>query len=196
MCSRSSSEDRGDLLVVGRITGHRGAGGELTVKVFGGDAAFWSEVARIRVEEKNGSREEFEVREARAYRDRLVLKLEGIDDAGRAARLKGSRVLVASGDAPELPENLYYTDQLLGLEVRDEKAGTIGTVTGLMPTGGTDLLVVRTEGRVPRGGTAAEVLVPLAPAIVLRVDRQAGRIDVRLPDGLLDLNPREPGRDR
>ena len=35
--------------------------------------------------------------------------------------------------------------------------------------------------------SAAPVLVPLVDALVVRVDEQARRIDVDLPDGLLDL---------
>jgi ribosomal 30S subunit maturation factor RimM len=38
--------------------------------------------------------------------------------------------------------------------------------------------------------SAGELLVPLAEDICLRVDTHARRIDVLLPDGLRDLNPK------
>jgi 16S rRNA processing protein RimM len=186
LCSRSSSDDREERFALGRITGHRGRGGEITVKVYGGDAASWEGVGRVWIEEeRDGARN---VEAARGYRDRLVLKLEGIDDSDRAARLKGRRVLVSDDEAPALPEGIWYTHRLVGLEVRDEKAGVVGRVEGILPTGGTDLLVVRAPEGDARGG---EVLIPLAPEIVLNVDRAAGRIVVRLPEGLLDLNAPE-----
>ena len=53
----------------------------------------------------------------------------------------------------------------------------VGKVTGLLETGGVDVLVVTG----PRG----ERLVPLAPYV--EVDREAGRVVVDPPEGLLDL---------
>lgn len=62
----------------------------------------------------------------------------------------------------------------------DKDGVTIGTVKGLLPVGGRDLLVVDRSGR--------EVLIPFTESFCLEVDAAAGRIRVELPDGLLDLN--------
>ena len=56
----------------------------------------------------------------------------------------------------------------------------MGAVTDVEFPGGIPLLSVRTgEG---------EVLVPLAAEFCTRIDIQAKRIDVTLPEGLLNLN--------
>jgi len=36
-----------EVLPLGQIAGHRGRGGELTVKVLGGDASLWTELAML-----------------------------------------------------------------------------------------------------------------------------------------------------
>lgn len=169
------------LLPVGRVAGRRGTAGEMTIRVGSGDASWWDAVPRVSV----GSDEEdavvYEVETSRSYRDRLVLKLRGIDDAGAAETLRGRWVWVRREDAPGQPEGRWYTAELVGLEVVDERHGRIGTVSDILPTAAADLLVVR------RDGAGAEVLVPMAGEILDEVDADAGIVRVRLPEGLIEL---------
>jgi len=180
-----SSPD-GKPIVLGRVSGFRGLAGELTVKVVSGDAARWSRLSQVvlRGAGDGGPAGERKVEAARAYRDRLVLKLAGIDDANAAARLKGCEVLAEGGDVPPLPADVYWVERLVGAQVTDGVSGNVGRVVDVVATGGTDLLRVVDEAGV-------ETLVPLTGAFVKRVDEAAGRIDVALPAGLRGLN--EPG---
>ena len=82
--------------------------------------------------------EEFDVEHSRAYRDRLVLKLKGVDDANQAAGLRGSSVFVTREDAPDLPEGVHYVDELVGMLVHDETGRELGRVERVIDTGGTD----------------------------------------------------------
>lgn len=172
------------------MTGHRGRSGELTVLVFGGDAAHWTGLASFWIGSQDGAEGRFfEVEASRAYRDRLVLKLEGVDAAGEAEALRGRRLMAREADAPRLPDGVYYTARLIGMEVRDESGRFIGRVRDVTSTGGADLLVIR-------GDTAGEddteepreILIPLAREIVIEVREDEGRMTVRPPEGLLELN--------
>jgi len=125
----------------------------------------------------------YEVEHARTYRDRLVLKLRGVDDGDRAARLRGGSVTVSEENAPALAEGEFYGAQLVGLRVLDENDRVLGRIVDVVPTGGADLLRVVGEAE---GGD--ELLVPLAREHVLEIDVDAGRVRVRLPVGLRDLN--------
>jgi 16S rRNA processing protein RimM len=167
---------------VGRVAGHRGAAGEITVRVVGGDASSWAGLGRAWLEREDGAGRWYRVERSRAYRDRLVLKLEGIDGPSEAEALRGSRVSGAESDC-RLPEGKLHPAVLVGLEVRDVTGRVLGTVEGVLPTGGTDVLVVS------RGG-GSELLVPLAPEVVRSVDRAGQRITVELPEGLEELNDR------
>ena len=163
-------------LPLGRISGFRGLHGEVTVRVVSGHAERWVHVRRALV--AGAPRQ---VTSARAYRDRLVLKLAGVDDASQAAALRGSEVSVLAADLPALPEGEFWAGQLLGLRVVERSGAPLGEVEDVLETGGTDLLVVRD----PSG---AEILVPLASGIVLEVDPSRGIAVVELPEGLRDLN--------
>jgi 16S rRNA processing protein RimM len=163
-------------LSIGRITGFRGRGGEVTLRVASGRADRWVHLRRVLVRAETRA-----IEAARAYRDRLVLKFAGIDDAGAADALKGSEVSVLAEDLPRLPAGEYWAARLIGARVRQRGGNDLGVVEDLVETGGTDLLLVRdAKGR--------ETLIPLAREIVVAVDEQAGRIEVDLPAGLRDLN--------
>ncbi len=151
------------------------------MKVGGGDAAFWERMPRFRIERSNGSAVVYEAQQVRAYRDRLILKLRGVDDAGAAVELRGALVSGAVEDAPELPAGRHYTAALIGMAVVDETGRMLGEVGEVWPTGGTDLL--RVVGR-----EKGEILIPLAGDIVAEINEVERRITVRLPAGLEELN--------
>ena len=156
----------------------------MTVRMFKGDAEPWTGLERIWIGEADGATGSvYEIETIRAYRDRLVLKLNGIDDATRAAGLKGKRARAFSGDAPELPEGVYYSARLVGMTVLDEEGKRIGAVKDVVPTGGTDVLLVDGGGE-----NGEEVLIPFADEIVIEVDEDKNRVTVRMSNGLLDLN--------
>jgi 16S rRNA processing protein RimM len=110
-----------------------------------------------------------------------IFHFEGSNSIDAARRLTGLQVQVPFTDRAPLPRGTYYLTDLAGCEVW-QGATLLGSVREVQPLGaGTPLLVVET----PPGG---ELLVPLAIEICLRIDEAARRIDVRLPEGLLDLN--------
>ena len=103
--------------------------------------------------------------------------VEGID---MAEALVGCHCLVRRAALPEgaLEAHAGAWD---GWEVHDARTGLVGTVAGIQELPGQDLLEV-----VPAAG-GRTVLVPLVDAFVSGIDEDARRIDVDLPDGLLDL---------
>lgn len=166
----------GKALVLGRVSGFRGAHGELTVKVVSGDASRWVHLGRVVLDGEGRT-----VESVRAYRDRLVLKLAGIENATGAAALRGKDVCAAAEDVPQLPKDVYWVERLVGARVMDVAMGDIGCVTDVLETGGVDLL------RVEDGG-GVETLVPLVKDIVTTIDETARMIRVALPEGLRGLN--------
>ena len=77
-----------------------------------------------------------------------------------------------------LPENHYYIYQLIGLDVYTDEGELLGKLADVLPTGGNDVWVVRTE--------KGEVLLPAIRQVVRKVDLEAKRIVVHLLSGLVD----------
>jgi 16S rRNA processing protein RimM len=98
-----------------------------------------------------------------------------------AERLRGLEVQVPIEQRAELAAGNYFVGDLVGCEVWEAGASSaLGSVRDVEFPGGAPLLAVDT----PEG----EVLIPLAAEFCIRIDVQAKRIDVSLPEGLRDLN--------
>lgn len=159
--------------------GHRGNLGELTVRACP-DAERWIELPGVWIGEA-GKRKYFEIERARAYRDRLVLKLAGVDDGDAAHALRGQPVAAAAHEAPPLPEGVYYVSSLIGMRVEDDQGTAVGSVESVIETGAADLLCVM-------DAADEELLIPMVDAYLIRIEEAEGRIVVRIPQELRDLN--------
>lgn len=113
-----------------------------------------------------------------------VFHFEGSDSISDAEKLVGLEVQVPVGERMQLPLGSYYVMDLIGCELVDGNGAALGRVADVQFTGedvaGTPVLVVDS----PQG----ELLIPFAQEICVGIDVAARRIEVVLPDGLLDLN--------
>ncbi len=113
-----------------------------------------------------------------------IFQFAASDSVDDAKKLVGLEVQVPLADRVKLPAGSYYISDLIGCEVREKGGAEIGRVRDVEINGedisGTPLLVVDAKQR--------EILIPLAQEICVNVDTVARRIDVVLPEGLLDLN--------
>jgi len=111
-----------------------------------------------------------------------IFHFEGVDSIADGKKLRGLEVQVPFSDRVKLPAGRYYISDLVGCEVfalRTTPPEKIGTVRDVQ-SAGTSVLAVET----PQG----ELLIPLAEEICTRIDITARRIELILPDGLLELN--------
>ena len=125
----------------------------------------------------------------RLHAGQAVIHFAGVESINDAEKLRGLEVQVPLGDRAPIPPGRYYISDLVGCAVWEENSSAaLGTVREVQPLGAPGgaaeawLLSVAT----PQG----ELLIPLAAEICIRLDTTARRIDVRLPEGLRDLNRR------
>jgi 16S rRNA processing protein RimM len=108
-----------------------------------------------------------------------LVKLAGIDGVDAAARVVGATLVCASPDAPRFATEADAAFDPVGLAVFDEERGELGVVEDVIVTGANDVWVVR-------GARFREVLVPVIEDVVLAVNADARRADVRLLPGLIE----------
>jgi len=110
-----------------------------------------------------------------------IFHFVGIDSIEAAEPLRGFEVQVPLEHRAKLDAGNYFVGDLIGCEVWEKGAeSALGAVRDVEFPGGVALLAVKTGD--------GEVLVPLAVEFCTRIDVQAKRIDVTLPEGLRDLN--------
>jgi 16S rRNA processing protein RimM len=112
-------------------------------------------------------------------KDELLLKFEDIDDETSARDLLGSSVHLPAEALPPLRDDQYYYHELRGMQVIDDTLGPVGMVLDVYETPQQHLLAFEHQGK--------EVLCPLNDTLVYKVDKKAGSIHTRLPEGLIDV---------
>ena len=176
----SVSPEMDDLIFVAQIVKARGLRGEVVADLltdFPDRFDSLDTVTGIGPDEVHRS---LQIEEHWFQRDRIVFKFADFDTVDEAKRLVGYRLAVPADERVELPEHSFYEWQLIGCGVQTVNGEVIGEVTGVMRTGGVEILAVTDEhGR--------ERLVPMASDICVEIDilRKLVRIDP--PTGLLEL---------
>jgi len=122
----------------------------------------------------------------------IVLHFDGVDSISAAESLKGLIVAVPRSERVSLAEDEVYTGDLIGCTLSDvsgAKPVTVGEIESVDRTAGpVAMLAVR--------GAAGEVLIPLAKSYLRSIDLAARRVEMALPEGLIDLNlPGESSRE-
>ena len=104
---------------------------------------------------------------------RPLVRLEGVEDRSAAEALGGSELLAERVEAPALPPDEWWAEELEGCAVHD---GThpVGTVRRLLSLPSVDVL------EVARAGGGDDLLVPLVRDAVRGVDTDRREIDVDL----------------
>lgn len=117
----------------------------------------------------------------RVQASNALVQLAGISDRSGAEALAGLEAWTRREYLPAAVADKFYWHDLAGYAVRTEDGQEIGTVQGLMTTGGHGILVVRG----PRG---KEYLIPALPEFWRKVAGQAGVLIVMPVPGLLEMN--------
>jgi len=114
----------------------------------------------------------------------VVLHFAGVGSINEAETLRGLVVAIPRADRAALGEDEVYVGDLIGcslVDVASENEQTIGVIEDVdRDAGPVALLVIATPG-------GAEVLVPFAKAYLRRIDLDAKRVEMALPEGLVEV---------
>ncbi len=127
-----------------------------------------------------GSRRELHLEEFWPHKQRLILKFAGVDSINDAEPLVGCEIQIPQRERAALQAGTEYVDDLKGCEVI-VGGKAIGAVADVQFGAGEAPLLVVNQG-------TRELLVPLAAEYLSRMDTAAKRIEMQLPDGMLELD--------
>ena len=183
MSSKSSTDPPSDeLVLVGRVRRPHGVRGAVVVESLTDNAERWAAGSRLLAGgTADGSLEPgatLTVEHAQEHGAAMLVSFEGVEGREAAEALRGVELSVSRRDVPPAEDGTWYEFQLVGCRCHDAAAGDLGEVVDLVEDGGGLLLVVD-DGlrRLP---------VPFVAAFLVKVDLDAGRIDVDLPPGLIE----------
>jgi 16S rRNA processing protein RimM len=165
-----------ELLEIGRIVRPQGLSGRVRLRSYLQTEDTLDGVAEVSVGREGREAVSFPLEAVQARRGALILKLKGIEDRDAAERLSGSSVWILAGKMKALPEGEYYWREIIGLSVVTEEGMPLGRISAVFPTGSNDVYVCR--------GGAEEILLPAIAEVIREIDREHGRMVVRLLKGL------------
>ena len=109
----------------------------------------------------------------------MLVELEDIDTIADAQQLVGHEVFVTQDILPTLSGNEFYHQEIIGYTISDKELGVLGTVN--------EVIDVPLQTIVSVTYNNAEVLIPLAGAILVTINRDTKTIEVNCPEGLVDM---------
>ena len=125
-----------------------------------------------------------ELRSHWLHKGGIVLHFADIDSISAGESLIGFGVAIPQSRRAALAEDEAYLGDLVGCTLVDfapVEPVTVGVIDDVdFGAGPAPLLIVR--------GTSGEVLIPFAKPYLRRLDLDARRVEMALPEGLVDLN--------
>lgn len=110
------------------------------------------------------------------------LKLDDIDLPEQADILIGADVFLPLEQLPKLSGTNFYYHEVIGFEIFDLNTKSIaGFIFEIIENGPNDLFLVKSTNDI-------EILIPIADDWIKTVDRVSKRIEMTLPEGLVDVN--------
>jgi 16S rRNA processing protein RimM len=161
------------------VLGPQGRRGEVAAELHTSFPERFAERRHLSALASDGSRRELQLEQHWFHKGHVILKFAGVESISDAERLTGMELQIREEQRAELEAGAVYISDLVGCSLVD-RGGLVGTVAEVrLGAGEAPLLVVR------RG--EEEFLVPYAEAFLTNVSFAGRRIEMKLPEGLLEL---------
>jgi 16S rRNA processing protein RimM len=128
---------------------------------------------------------EFQLKNHWLHKGGVVLHFDGVVSISDAEALTGQIVAIPAAERAPLAEDEVYIGDLIGCVLVDvahaKRPVEVGEIEDVArEVGPVPLLIVR--------GSSGEVLIPFAKSYLRKIDLDVKRVEMALPEGLVDLN--------
>ena len=163
---------------VGKLGKSRGLGGEIYVTPSTDFPERFLDLKEVYLAERDDWKQ-MRIESSRLVGGRPVLKFDSVNCREDAIKLTNRELAVGADQLVELPQDSYYTFDLVGCEVFEAMSGKqIGKLIDVQRYPASDVYVIETDG-------GREVLVPAVRQYIVKVDIDRRRIEIE-PGGLFD----------
>jgi len=173
----SGRADLPERVAVGRVLRPHGVRGEVVVEVLSDVPGRLAPGRSLSASWAGKPERIVTVESYRVHKTGALVRFAGFEDRDQAEELRDALLEVDRSEVPAAPEGTYYWYQLLGCRCWVD-GEDLGEVTDLVEDGGGLLLVVSKDGR--------QVPIPFVQSFLKEVDVERGRIELDLPEGLLE----------
>jgi 16S rRNA processing protein RimM len=177
MNEKTDSFQNGEELVrIGQLGAPHGVHGEMKLFPMSDVPGRFDHLKEIVWLGLNGRKRPLLVKQVKPGVAFFFIRFEGIDTPEQAAELTRGYIAVPETSRGKLPVGTFFIDDIVGLTVEDENGAGLGTVKGIYQTGANDIYEIESRD--------GDFLLPALKHIILKVDLEARRLRVRIPEGL------------
>ena len=163
---------------IGKILNAHGIRGELKVEPLTDNPERYKILEQVYLEDRKKNYKLYDVEFVRFHKGNVLIKLAGIDDMDAAKLVKNQHLAINKSDRMPLEEGAYYIDDLIGLQVFEDDR-PIGVLKDVLQPGANDVYVLDST-------IYPDLYIPALKSVILSVDLENKRMDVKLPKGLVD----------
>ncbi|MEG2254881.1 MAG: ribosome maturation factor RimM [Vagococcus sp.] len=121
------------------------------------------------------------IKSHRKHKNFDILSFEDHPNINDVEKYRDGILKISKDSVGELEENAFYYHEIIGLEVFDEEGEQLGTIKEILSPGANDVWVI---GQNKKG--EKDILIPYIESVVKQVDVANNRVDVEIPEGLID----------
>lgn len=167
-----------DMLRIGVVTTTHGIHGEVKVFPTTDDVKRFKKTDEVILITKQGNLT-LHVESAKFFKNIVIVKFKEYNDINEVEGFRKCDLMVTRENALPLKEGQFYFCDVIGATVVDEDGTVIGTIKDVIETGANNVFSIETqEGK--------EVLFPVIPQCIRKVDVEAGIVTAHIMKGLLD----------
>ena len=157
-----------NLVIIGKIISAYGIKGWVKIRPFTETAKNFIQYKTQFLSRNQKDWNRVEIKEIKIQGQDVIADI-GLRDRDQSISHKGYFLAIERDQLPQLPEDEFYWDDLIGLKVIDVDREDLGKVVGLIETGANDVLVVSGD---------RERLIPYIPQVIKKVDTHNQLIEV------------------
>ena len=164
-----SSRELGEVVVMGKVLVPYGVNGWVKVYSFTEKLESFLTYKKLFLSKDQRNWLEIKVKEIKVHGKTIIANFSEIADRTQAESYEGYLIGVPKDYLPQLGEDQYYWNDLIGFEVLNLQNVSFGIVDTYIETGANDVIVVKGD---------KERLIPYTPTTVLKVDTIKDKIIV------------------
>ena len=169
---------KNDCFFFGKVTKTHGLKGEMTIKLDVANPADFKDLRYLLIEER-GSLIPYFIESQKITGDKMFVQLQDVKKMEQAIVFLGKAVFLPNELMPQLEEDEFYYNEIIGFKLIDEVKGEIGAISDVLEYPTQAVIQVMKDGK--------EILIPIHDDIIKKVDKTSKTLIVKAPEGLIDM---------
>ena len=167
-----------DCFFFGKVTKTHGLKGEITIKLDVVNPADFAELRYLLIEDR-GNLIPYFIESQKINGDKMFVQLQDVKKLEQAVVFVGKAVFLPNEMMPELEDDEFYYNEIIGFTLVDKEKGELGLISNVLEYPTQAVIQVMKDGK--------EILIPIHDDIIQKVDKKAKILTVKAPEGLIDM---------